>query len=221
MQASNERVTAKMIKERALDISAELGIVSFPGSNGWLDNFRRRYGLGKNNEMSIELQNSLATGDIKLTSSTPESGPRPKRPRLARIREEDVVVRDESIAFVVEDNDIVYEDDQEVHVKESGNGIKDADEYEGDEEQAEAEDRQGISSCSLEEAQEAHHILLSFFSANSITEDVQQALQKISDAISLKIEEALADGTVIEEVDIGNDDVAQYEEEVDPGYEID
>lgn len=65
------KVSGKMIKEKASEIAIQMEIFNFPASNGWLDNFRRRYGFSKTNELSAEMQSRM--GDIIL-SYEPDHG---------------------------------------------------------------------------------------------------------------------------------------------------
>lgn len=99
MNAVHMKVTGKMIKEKALEISIQLGMYKFPASNGWLDNFRKRYSLSKNNEVGLgyqkrkaSIQNDPACAisfDSEITTEEPM--PSTKKSRIMKIEPEEIV----------------------------------------------------------------------------------------------------------------------------------
>lgn len=64
-----------MIKERAIDIAISMEFYKFPASNGWLNNFRKRYKLTKQNQLPKDMQQKLNRGE-DIRQAIPKKPPK-------------------------------------------------------------------------------------------------------------------------------------------------
>lgn len=173
------KVTGRMIKDRATEIAIEIQCYNFPASNGWLDNFRKRYGFNKNNEITSELHSrpTESNGDIIIMYNEPETVPPPKKRRPAVSLQQ----RDKQQVYILKEESpqrpggAVVKQEQELEFIDIEEG--------GDTYVVEQTEFVETAEYTREDAREAHQILIAYFNANTPPPGTYLSLQRIGEAI--------------------------------------
>lgn len=241
LNGTSAKVTGKMIKAQATDISIQMGIFNFPASNGWLDNFRKRYGLNKFNELSEEQRERIVSGGgqgfhrtLKLQSSAA-----PKRRKVAVSRaeegeeEEQHIPCDEELEGELEVGDSILvkmkAEPELVYVHEMPLEVEEGEEVEQEGEQTEYLE---FAEYTREDAKEAHQILVAYFHSHPAPPGTFLSLQRIGEAIGCgegegDQREDRANETIIEEgvLEVGEEEEEEHrgegeegEVEIEEGY---
>lgn len=227
------KVSGKMIKEKASEIAIQMEIFNFPASNGWLDNFRRRYGFSKTNELSAEMQSRM--GDIIL-SYEPDHGSPILLPKKRKVESQPREGKSVAKCFYslslppthhltpfhllvtmyvpksASQRKTISRDTEIIHMVED---------HQAHEEEVVLLDQpyKEEAEYTREDAREAHQILIAYFHANPPPPGTFLSLQRIGEAIGddPEVEEAteLVEG---EEALIEEDDNGSIEVEIDESY---
>lgn len=224
------KVSGKMIKEKASEIAIQMEIFNFPASNGWLDNFRRRNGFNKNNEVGVDISNRVSN---IILSYEPDHGTPILLPKKRKMegRQKEGKLATESFSLSpthpVHLLVIMYPSKSASRMNTMSRRLEIIDMAE---EQAQEEEvvllEQPTSYAeeaeyTREDAREAHQILIAYFNANPPPPGTYLSLQRIGEAIGDE-PEVYVEGEegLIEEVEGtgSTDDNVSLEVEIEESY---
>lgn len=194
-----------MMKDQAIEIAIQLGNCSFPASNGWLDNFRKRYRFSKSYDLPEDVRQRLANGEITVQfdlEEEPREGeqeqqqeqirPQPQRQRQSQVQRQAVVLhqpppekRARKVWPVIMKKKEEDAFEQVIEIEDIVEDLKDEDDVEGG--QAEEEEMTEVvfapEFISKGEAMDAYRLLVSYFEQRPPPQGTLLSLQRVGDAI--------------------------------------